>query len=475
MYAHSSANRTAVPHTRRTKRGAASVCFLLCFSMLMLLCPLSASALAEAAPEEAAVGAVYLCNIENNLVLYEKNAHALIYPTSSVKIMTGLLACRALAERQTETVTVTAAMLAGAEGRNMGLVVGEELTVGDLLMAVVCGSYNDAACVIAYLSAGSVTAFVEQMNTEAQRLGAQDTVYTNPTGLHDPAMVTTVSDTALVAREAMTNELFMMLVSTHAYTIPATNASDARTVTNRNALVSDTGGQYYNGWCRGMNAGMTDEGGWCVITVWEKGGATNLSIVMQGADVAVGETIPAYTYTNRLLAWAGRNYTYRTVLSAGQALETLPVTMTGTSKSETALTVATDLSVYLPSDVNAETDLTVEWHLTDGGSELKAPLTAGQEVGTVTVRYEGEAVATAPLVVTEDFARNGFLNLMDSFKSYLCSRAFIAAAVCFLILLAVYIKQTVGPGRRYTSKDVYRPRRRRQIRRLWRQRRRRIR
>ena len=406
------------------------------------------------APEDSRIGAVYLCNIENNMVLYQKNQDAEIYPTSAAKIMTGLLACETLEARGDEMVTLTAAMLAGATGRNMGLVTGEVISIKDLLSAAICGSYNDACCVVATLSAGSVTAFVEQMNARAQVIGATSTHYTNPTGLHDPSMVTTVSDTALVAKEALKNSLFMEISATHACTIPATNASAERLITNRNALVSDTAGQYYNGYCQGMSAGMTDEGGWSVITVWEKGNTQNLCVVMGGEDVAVGQTIPAYTYTNRLLSWAGSSYTYRTLLEEGAVLDTLPVGMTGTSKSKADITLPADLQVYLPSGVDMAAEVSVTWHLHE--RKLNAPLASGQEVGILTVMYQGEVVGTSPLIVTEAFARNGFLHMMDGFKAYLLSRAFVATAVCFVILLLAYLRLISGPGGRYTSKHAYR-------------------
>ena len=413
----------------------------------------------EAPPTENRVGAAYLCNVENNILLFEKNADKVIYPTSAVKIMTGLLACRALADRTEETVRITPDMLVGATGRNMGLVTGEDIKIYDLLMAAVCGSYNDAACAVAALSAGSVEAFVAEMNREAQRLGAVHTVYKNPTGMHDPGMVTTVRETAMVAREALGQELFMSMVSAHIHTIPATNASAERTIQNRNALVSDTGGQYYNGWCRGMNAGMTDEGGWCVITLWEKNGVSNLSVVMNSEDVAVGETIPAYAYTNRLLAWAGRSYAYRTILLGSDVLDTLPVAMTGTSKSKTDIFLPHDLKVYLPTHVDVTSEISVVYHI--NGGKLTAPLAEGQTVGTVTVTYAGQVIASSPVVVKEAFESNGFLDGMAVFKSYLTGRAFLLALLIFIVLLVIYLRYTTGPGSRYTTRQVYTPPKRR--------------
>ena len=251
--------------------------FLLTCAVLLSAClPLTVSAALEFPPESNDVGSVLLCNLENNLTLYEKNADTLVYPASGVKILTGLLACRALAERTEESVTITDAMIAGVTGRRMGLAKGEVLTVADLLYAAICGGYNDAACAVACLSSGSVAAFVQDMNRECERIGTTKTKITNPTGLHDPAMITCARDMALIAREAYANSLFMVISSTRTYTVPETNVAASRLITNRNALISDSSRNYYNGYCRGMNAGMTDEGGWCVVnpicvSLWPRG------------------------------------------------------------------------------------------------------------------------------------------------------------------------------------------------------------
>lgn len=421
-----------------------------------ILLPVGAEA--EAPPPDGDVGSVLLINLENNLTLFEKNPDTTIYPSSSVKIMTGLLACRSLADRLDEEVTVSAAMLSGVEGRRMNppLADGEVLTVRDLLFATVCGGYNDAAQVVACLSSGSVAAFVENMNHEAQRLGTIHTRYTNPTGLHDPAMATSARDVSLIAREAYACDLYMQISSTRTHTVPATNIANSRTFTNRNSLISDSSQNYYNGYCRGMNAGMTDEGGWCVVTVCERNGAANLCIVMRGQDVATGELIPAYVYTNRLLAWSNRAYSYRTVLTADDVLDTLRVSMTGVSKSKADVVPVGDLKVYLPADADAGSELTYTTILHDGG--LTAPLTAGQVVGTVTVTYEGRVVGKADLTVTEDFAQNGFLVGLMGFRGYLTSRPFLITVILFILLLLLYLRFTTGPGGRYGIRSVKRRR-----------------
>ena len=442
-------------HLRRTL-----LCFLcLTLTLSALLSVGSLTVSAEDAPASTDVGVVLLLNLENNVTLYEKEADTNVYPSSSVKIMMGLLACRALYDRLDETVTVTAAMVAGVTGRSMHLADGERLTVRDLLYAAICGGYNDAACVVACLSAGSVAAFVEAMNAEAQRLGTLHTRYTNPTGLHDPAMCTTARDVAIIAREAYGNDLYMLVSSARTYTVPATNVSEERLFTNRNSLISDSSQNYYNGYCKGMNAGMTDEGGWCVVTVCERNGAANLCIILRGLDVASGELIPAYVQTNRLLSWANRNYGYRTVLTAGETLETMRVGMTGISKSKADLVPAEDLKIYLPADLDVEGQL--EYNVLLEGDELTAPLTAGEQVGTVTVSYRGHIVGKAPLTVTEDFKRSGFLEGLRLFRAYLTGRAFLLSLPILALLLLPYLYATGSSRGRYGLRTV---RRRKKIR-----------
>ncbi len=434
-------------------------CILVCLLTLTALVGgsiLPAQALEEA-PSSPEVGAALLCNLENDLILYEREADTPLYPSSSVKIMTGLLACRALRDRLDETVTVSSAMLAGVSGRRLHLADGEMLTVRDLLYAAICGSYNDAAAVLACLTSGSVSDFVVAMNREAERLGAVSTRYTNPTGLHDPAMSTSVRDIAAIAREAYADDLYMTVSSARTYTLPATNASDERIFSNRNALLSDTSRQYYNGYCRGLNAGMTDEGGWCVVTVCEQGGARNLCVVMQGADVPTGEVIPAYAETNRLLDWASRNYTYRTILDVGDVVETLPVGLTGISKSCADLVPTAPVAVYLPADADPATELTVTTELTDG--ELAAPLQAGEVIGTVTVRHGDRVVGRGELTVTEDFERNAFVGGMMAFRTYLCGRAFWIGVGIFVVLLLPFLHMTSPTHGRYGIRSAHRRRR----------------
>ena len=163
---------------------------------LTLLPCLISPVLAAEVPEIHEAAGAYLYNFENDAVLYEMNPDERIYPASTVKLMTGILAMEALGDTPDRTITVTAEMLNKVVGNNMGLKAGEVVTVKDMLYGLLLNGANDAAQVLAVTVSGSVSDFVDAMNEKAQYLGAYNTFYTNPTGMHSDAMITTVSDTA---------------------------------------------------------------------------------------------------------------------------------------------------------------------------------------------------------------------------------------------------------------------------------------
>lgn len=418
------------------------------------------------APDDSAeIQSVYFVNLENDLVLHQKQADTPQFPAASVKIMTGLIACRQLEGRLDETVTITAAMLAGASGRQMKspLQVGEIVTVRDLLYATICGSYNDAATVLACYTSGSVSDFVEDMNAEAERIGAVNTHYTNPTGLHDAAMVTTAYDTAKITRAALDIPLYQAICAAHSYDMPATNLSPARSYGNRNDLLDNTyQNQYYAPNCYGVSAGYTDEGGGCVVGLWKSGGASNLCVLMGSRDAnGTADDAPAYNYARDLFNWARDQFSYRAVIPEDYVFDEVKVALTGTSKSRTELTAAKGLSLYLPRRLDVE-QLSVTYRLHDGS--LSAPLTAGHEVGVAVVSLTGQntsdtVLGTVPVTVKEAYAINPFLRGMSAFRRYLTSRAFVAAVICFTILLLVYLKWTSTPGGRYGLRSARRRRR----------------
>lgn len=418
--------------------GIPAVALLLAAVLLLLSLPIGAEETDGGAMPviDHCIGA-YLYNFENDEVLYSVGADERVYPTSTVKLMTGIVAIEELGDDLSRQVTITAEMLSKVAGNNVGLLAGEVVTVEQLLYAMLVNSANDAAMVLAYAACGSVEAFVERMNEKANTLGAYDTYYANPTGMHNDAMVTTVADTAIIAKYAYTLPLFMEIVSTPKYVMEATNLSDYRNIYNRNCLLS----KYYNvnypyPRATGMNAGATTQGGYAICATAEESstGLSYLAIVM-GADEEDGAI---YSYVNaiKLFEWAFQNYDYIEVLSADRIICELPVRLSSTLDYVTLVPSET-IEVYLPTTVNVERDIRYSYNTYEDA--MDAPIATGEEAGTITVLMGDRILGSCTLVTTSSVARSEFLYFLARVRQFSQSRFFIATVVSAVVLSVVYV------------------------------------
>ena len=381
----------------------------------------------------------YLYCFENNSTLLEYNADELVYPTSTVKMMTGIVAFEALAEKGIgldESVTVTSDMLVGVGGYRIELYDGEVVTVGDLFYALLIGSASDAAAVLAYLSYGSVAEFVVKMNEKAQStvIGATSTRYTNATGMHDDAMVTTARDTAKIAMYFMKNETLAEIVKKPKYVMEPSN----RSIYNHNATVSSKlRAGYYDERAVGLNAGMTPVGGYSAVEVFcdPETGASYLAVVM-GAEGEDEGKIYSYENAIAMMDWAFASFGYIDVLSQEQVVGEMPVTLSSAVDYVT-LRPASTVSVFLPLAIDPEKDL--EFHCATQLESLAAPVKAGDVVGTVTVTRDGVIVGSADLVASSDVERSEFLYVLSQIESFTKSKFFIATVISAVVLSLVYV------------------------------------
>ena len=214
-------------YTKKIKTVSSLLLFTLLF---MLVTPFRASAGGGAydfvCQNSDKAFAVYLYNPEKNNTLYAQNIDATVSPASTVKMMTALVAMNSISDLNA-SVVITSQMINGIETNTMGLKVGEKIKIRDLMIALVCGGYNDAAQALAVISCGSVQDFVLKMNKTASSIGALHTIYKEPTGTDDSAQ-TTAYDTALVASEFMKSSTLLDFSSLPSHTISATNLCGER-------------------------------------------------------------------------------------------------------------------------------------------------------------------------------------------------------------------------------------------------------
>lgn len=156
--------------------------------------------------------------LDTKEVLYAKNVHEKLYPASTTKIMTALVALDKAEDLEAQTTVSKEAITFHESGVSKAdLKEGDVLTMHQLLYALLTVSANDAANVIAEAVGGSSEAFVELMNAEAQKIGATNTHFVNPNGLHNEEHYTTVYDLYLMFQEAMKHDEFIEILKTASY------------------------------------------------------------------------------------------------------------------------------------------------------------------------------------------------------------------------------------------------------------------
>ena len=422
-----------------------TLCLLLvAFSLFLLIVPVSAED-ADPMPSMEEAASVYFYHIESDRVIGTKNESSRIGAGASVKIMSGLLFCEIFENRMDENVLVTSQMLSDLWGHRMGLQSGDEITVKELLYGAVCASYNDAFYVLAHTAAGSLSAFVEQMNARARAMGLENTYFTDPAGL-DNGSVTTAEDIARLSMKAYENRIYMQLCGTEKYQL----SFDGLLIYNRNAMIaSKTTNAYHNPNCIGMSAGSTKNGEGSVVALVRKDGETYLCVVLGARET--DKTEYGYVIANSLVKWAFRNYAYREIVSAHKSICTLPVTVSDLTE-EVGVCTHDSLAAYLP--VGAEERIEYSIRLTY--SELEAPVEEGTHVGYVAVIYEGRVLGTLPLYTSAGAERSSIIGSLKSLKALTSSRPVLAGIIFFVVAVAAWITiETVITVRRRHKWDKY--------------------
>lgn len=218
-------------------------------------------------------------------IFYGKDADEIIYPASLTKIMTALVAIEQIDDLES-TVTLEHKDYAGLYEQNAamaGFSLGETVKVKDLLYATLLPSGAEAATAIANAAAGSIDEFVELMNQRAKSIGMKDTHFVNVTGLHDDNHYTTVSDLALLLREAAKNPDFMEPYQTLRYTTTATPQHPqglklTSTLVPRLAQLNRDREPII-----GNKTGYTEEAQLCLASIAEKDG-NRFALVTVGAE-----------------------------------------------------------------------------------------------------------------------------------------------------------------------------------------------
>ena len=432
--------------------------FLLSVLMMVLFLTPQASALEN--PTLDAKCAL-LMDESTGRMLYGLNEKQKAYPASITKVMTALLTLEAvdrgdLSLTQPITASQVAVSSIDEDSSTAGIEAGEVLTVEQLLNCLLIVSANEAANVLAEAVSGSIADFVALMNQRAQELGCEGTHFANTNGLHDPDHYTTAWDIYLIAHEAMKHDVFMTICGSKSYNVPATNMSDVRELHSTNALISNwrTLGYIYD-YADGLKTGYTDEAGRCLLSTAIKDGRRLVAVVLGSDTKVIGgeEKLMNFVDSATLLDWGYNNFSMQTIFTKEDLIQEVPVKL---SKETNAVLVHTaeDVEILLPNDVTPDM---LERKVTVYGDTAFAPIAVDQELGEMTLSYDGYDYATVKLLAADSVSVNHFLQ-----GKYLISQFFsktivkiITVLVILLVIFLVFWVRKVRPRNRYGSRNKY--------------------
>lgn len=255
-----------------------------------------------------------LLDADTGTVLYSKGGDEIRYPASITKIMTLLLAVENCPLREDVVFTETGTRDISWDSGNIGMQVGEIMSMKSCLYALVIRSANEVAAQIAEHVGGTEQNFIDMMNQRAAEIGCTNTHFANASGLPDPNHYSTAHDMALIMREGLKNKKFRKIIGATDYTIKPTNMnSESRVLHTHHPMLAPESGYYYEG-CIGGKTGYTSEAGNTLVTAAERNGTTYIAVTMKAGDLAI-----ASTDSTALLNYGYQNFT-KTQVNGGEIL-----------------------------------------------------------------------------------------------------------------------------------------------------------
>lgn len=418
------------------------------------------------APDLVANAAIVM-DAASGQVLYEKNSQEQKYPASITKILTVLIALEHNVDFNA-TVTMSENAIWGVERDStlIGLDVGEQVTVKDLVYATMVKSANECAYALAEYVAGDIESFAKLMNERAAEIGCKNTHFVTPNGLHDEDHYTTAYDMALITKEALKNETFREIAGTLNYTVPATNLTEeTRPLWNGNKMINPAEPYYYE-YCEGGKTGYTMKANNTLMTFAKKDGLELICVIMDcdGAKYAYSDSKALYNY-------CFNNYTYYRPL-ADFSFESEE---SGTSTDNAILNNYYTSLDHDMIDLSVDTDYALLLNKSVDTTQIERNVTfydkAQDDVlGEITFTYNGEQIGSTPITSTtpllstqmsQDDKSKQSSSIWKTIGKIALRIAIVIGALLAVLLLYLLFAALVRKIKRNRRRRTYRRRRKR--------------
>lgn len=308
-------------------------------------------------------------DVNTNRVLFEKNSKDKRFMASLTKIMTALIV---IENCNLDTIVSVGKETTNVEGSSIYLVEGEKLSIKELLYGLMLRSGNDAAETLAVACSRNIADFVKLMNEKALELGAQNTNFVNPHGLHDENHYTSAYDLALICSYAMKNHVFREIVSTKKITISNSKQDYKRVLINKNKLL------FNNENAIGIKTGFTKKAGRCLASAFNKNGHEIVCVVLNVA--------PMFERCSHLSNEAFDNYTQYKILERDDVFDFISF---GGSDKKYPLCIKKDVLIPLTKSEKENLKYEVEYY-----KNISTPIKKDTEIGKINFFVENNLIFT---------------------------------------------------------------------------------
>ena len=380
-----------------------------------------------------------LIDAKTGNILFQKNADKKQYPASITKLMTSLLVIENLSP--SDIISFSKDAIYGIErgSSHIGMDVGEQITVDQALHGLLLMSANEVANGLAEKVGGSIESFADLMTNRAKELGAKNTHFVNPHGLHNDNHYTTAYDMAMITRGIYNNKYFLQIMKDVIYQIPPTNkTTEIRHLSQQHKLLNPhRDSSLYRPDVIGGKTGYTDIAKNTLVTIARKGDVDLIAVVLKG------ESSSFYQDTSKLLDYGFNSYKSITLNHQTDVVKSLPVYSVKSGKLYEVGTgrigVAKEKNLLLNKLIK-ERDIKTNIDLPD---YLEMGVKIGDTLGSIQYLSNGKILAESELVLSKiDFEaspynaslpiENRALQKANYYLIVLCILIFIIA--CFLFI-----------------------------------------
>lgn len=430
-------------------------------------------------PELVAEAAI-LVEQSTGTILYEKNATEIMYPASMTKIITALVMLDYFAPEELVVVGTEINEVAW-DSSKAGHVVGETLTVKNLIRGLMIPSGNDSANVIAAAVAkrasedsslnfaGCEEVFTQLMNEKAEELGAENTHFTNAHGYHDDDHYSTGYDMALFAIEFLNHPSLMEIANEMNY---IGNGADNMFVDDVAVKTQDyawqshnlllTNNEYQYAYASGIKTGFTNEAGDCVAAAAYKDENTLIAIVFHAEDPN------RWLDSTALFEYGFNSYEKVDLQQIDNEISTMPLTnYNPLAIDEVGVRFNGGETICLPVDEKENIEVVNVWdeaytEMVEDELCLVAPLSAGQVVGQTQLQLDGEVIGVQDITVAKDVEETKWTYEVKFFFGNLKNVLFtptgllgVAVAIILVLLVVTVVRIITGNRRKKTQKYTF--------------------